>query len=158
MKDFMINKKLFRMIILFTLGYALSFCSYPDESLIPPGANDAFSGENSSLTDNKPSNVSIENLEAGRSRTISDVEIVWQIPDESVEGYLINYGFETNNLEKIIKIKTSSLERFQDNKYGAVYRYVIPSIPLNKTVYITISAFNGDNISEPSKVFKVSAE
>ena len=105
----------------------------------------------------KPVPVGVENLTENRNRTLSDIEVVWAIPDEKVEGYVINYGFEANQMDRVIKLKSANLEKFEDKNYGFVFRYVLSGIPRARTVYIAISAYNGTMVSAPSKVFKVNA-
>ena len=105
----------------------------------------------------KPVPVGVESLNESRSRTLSDIEVVWAIPDEKVEGYIITYGFEANQMDRVIKLKSANLEKFEDKNYGFVFRYVLSGIPLSRTVFIAISAYNGTLVSVPSKVFKVTA-
>ncbi len=115
-------------------------------------------GENSGNTsNNSTTNVKIENLDLSKSRTSSDIEVIWQIPETPVEGYVVNYGFEQNNLTKQVRVRSEILEKAEDPKHGFVYRYVLSGIPLNKIVYISISAYNGSSISTSSEIFKVMA-
>jgi predicted small lipoprotein YifL len=138
---------------------SLFACALEGPSNIPPHYRNVPELENipdSSIpSERKP--VPVENLDESRSRTLSDIEVVWAIPDDSVEGYIITYGFDPSNMDRVIKLKSSNLEKFQDKNYGFVYRYVLSGIPLARTVYVSISAYNGTLVSAPSKIFKVTS-
>jgi len=102
--------------------------------------------------------VGIENLAEKKAGTLSDIEVLWQIPTQPVEGFIINYGFDKTALDQHVKIATQDLEKFEDPKYGFVFRYVLGDIPLSKTIYVSIAAYNGSKVSRPSEVFPISGE
>lgn len=102
--------------------------------------------------------VAIEDLKEKKANTLSDIEIVWQIPREYVEGFIIRFGFDKNNLDQQLRVLAKDLEKFEDPEHGFVYRYVIGEIPLGQVVYLSISAFTGEKISKPTDLFEVAAE
>lgn len=85
----------------------------------------------------------------------SAIELVWEIPGETVEGYVIRYGLSSRNLDKEIRVNNSDLTRITDSRFGEVYHYLITDAPNDRIVYVTIAALSGGTESEPSKVFEV---
>lgn len=104
------------------------------------------------------SRVGIEDLKKKKESTLSDIEIVWQIPREIVEGFIIRFGYDKNDLNQQVRIEAKDLEKFEDPQHGFVYRYVIGDIPLGQVVYLSIAAFTGEKISKPTDIFEVAAE
>ena len=91
------------------------------------------------------------------ANNISDVEILWLIPNEPTEGYILSYGFNENNLDNKIKLISSELQEVTDPVYNKVYRYVLRNIPRNQVIYLQLTAFNRSNFSLPSKIFTLRA-
>lgn len=93
-----------------------------------------------------------------KTRTSSEVEVIWEIPEKPVEGYIIKYGFDSNNLDQEIKLPAEALEKFDDKQHGFVYRHILSGVPISKTVYISIAAYQGETISDSSRVIEVSGQ
>lgn len=85
----------------------------------------------------------------------SEVEVIWAIPQEPVEGFIIRYGYTRDNLEKLVKVDAKKLQRYDDPKYGFIYRHIIRNLENSKSIYVTLAAYNGDKESEPSNIFEV---
>ena len=88
---------------------------------------------------------------------ISDIEILWLIPNEPTEGFILSYGFSENSLDNKIKLMSNELQEVADPVYNKVYRYILKNIPRDKIVYLQLTAFNGNNFSLPSKIFTLRA-
>lgn len=87
----------------------------------------------------------------------SSVELLWQIPTQPVDGFVIKLGYSREHLDKELRVNTSNLERFEDPKHGYVYRYVLRDIPRSHPLYVSMSAFRGENVSPASEVFELQA-
>ena len=85
------------------------------------------------------------------------VELLWQIPTQPVDGFVIKLGYSRDHLDKELRVTTSALERFEDPKHGYVYRYVLSDIPRTHPLYVTIAARRGDAVSAPSEIFELQA-
>lgn len=163
-----LNKSLsLRTNILFIASVFLSSCSLFDDTFLgsPSEQSETASqseqadpGKIPSAPDSPTTKVGVEDFEVSKDRTISDIEVIWQIPEETVDGYLITYGYEPENLDQQVKLQAQSIEKFEDKHHGFVFRHVLSGIPLSKTVYISISAYNGNVVSGPSKTFKVTSQ
>jgi hypothetical protein len=99
--------------------------------------------------------VDIEELEQQKPGGNSQIEIVWEIPKEPVDGFLIHYGFEKGHLEKIVRLQSSEIEKYEDPRYGFVYRHKLTDVPPNQTVFVAMATFQGDVTSDLSEVFEV---
>ncbi len=97
---------------------------------------------------------SIKNVEPPAAPN-TRVEIVWEIPKDSVDGFVIRYGFSRTDLRYSERVQSAELDRMEDPKFGFVYRYVLKNMPPEKTVFVTLAAFTGALESEPSSVFEV---
>ncbi|MEZ4754387.1 MAG: hypothetical protein R3A13_08785 [Bdellovibrionota bacterium] len=98
------------------------------------------------------SSVYVEKLQTPESTKPNAVVILWKVPTAAVDGYLLNYGFSGDTLEKQKTFKTSELETLDDPKAGLVFKIVLEEIPADKTLYYTVTAFTGEIFSDPSEV------
>ncbi len=87
----------------------------------------------------------------------SDIEILWLIPEEHTDGFILSYGISEKKLDKKIKLFSEQVSVVPDPVYKKVYRHVLKQLPRNKIIYLQLQAFNGDDISLPSKIFTLRA-
>jgi hypothetical protein len=85
----------------------------------------------------------------------SRIEIIWSIPDQPVDGFVLHYGTEPGQLSSEMKISVADLEKYQDPERGAVYRYILSNVPPNKPVYVALSSYLGDASSSMSEVQEI---
>ena len=83
------------------------------------------------------------------------VEIIWAIPKDPVDGFIVRYGFSKSDLKFEEQIASAKLDRFDDPKYGFVYRHVLKDVPVNSSVFVSLIAYTGTEKSAPSPVFEV---
>ena len=88
----------------------------------------------------------------------SDVEIVWQVPEESVDGFVLYYGYEEAALDSEVSVSVDQIEQLDDPDYGKLYRYVLEGVVPDKTVYVAIASVQGDTTSERSEVIAIEGE
>lgn len=86
---------------------------------------------------------------------LSDVEVLWEIPQRSVDGFVVRYGYSREVLDGQVKLAAGEVERFDDPVHGMVYHYVLRNVPPDRKVFVTVSAFQGQRESEPSVVLEV---
>jgi hypothetical protein len=86
--------------------------------------------------------------------TPKGIEIIWAIPSEPVEGYVIRYGLSRDSLSQEKRIEVAKLERFEDPQFGYVYRTTIDEAP-QQNLFVSLVAYNGTKLSAPSPVFEV---
>ena len=86
------------------------------------------------------------------------VELLWQVPGEAVEKYHLHYGFEETKLDHHLEIPVAGLERKHDAVHGPLFRFEIPNVPLNQTVFFSIQAENQYGLSPSSPVQSVAPE
>jgi hypothetical protein len=89
------------------------------------------------------------------TKTHSEIELIWKVPEKRVNKYLLNYGYSADNLEFRKEVELENLEQFDDGTNGQVYRYVIKNVAADKSVYITITAIDKETSSKPSEVTTV---
>lgn len=87
--------------------------------------------------------------------SVSAIELLWEVPQEPVEGFIVRYGAAHEALTAERRLAVADIERIEDPSRGRLYRYVIEGIPVTQRVFLTIAAFNGDHESPPSRVFEV---
>jgi hypothetical protein len=156
--EYLLGQSLHRTLILLSILLFISSCGLLGNQTNTPPASSTTQQQSNTSGDPKTTKVAVESLAEKKGSTLSDIEVLWQIPNQAVEGFVINYGFDQSKLDQHAKIATKDLEKYEDQKHGFVFRYIIGDVPLNKTVYVSISAFNGEKISRPSEVFPVNAE
>jgi hypothetical protein len=134
------------------LGLTTGCSSKQAESSFQSPFDVSEDGSSSSAT----TRVDVEKLPELKKAT--DVEITWQIPQQSVDGFVIRYGFNRNNLDQLKRVTTGSLMKYEDPAHGFVYRYVIPGVAREKTIYVSIAAYRGQEESEPTEVIEIGAD
>jgi len=125
-----------------------------EANVVDTGATDSNSVNGS--TSDADQQVATEQIPA----TESDVEIVWEIPKNPVDGYLVRYGDRRDSLTQELRVLNSELAKVNDPKYGSVYRYLLRNMPTDKSVFVSIAALHsagtdGEAVSAPSAVFEV---
>lgn len=85
----------------------------------------------------------------------SRVEVSWAPPEKSVDGYILNYGYQKDNLSLEQTVMTADLEEKEDLELGRVYSTVLVNLEYKKPVFVSIIAFKGENKSAPSEVMEV---
>ena len=130
--------------------FSRNFFSIEGEPVVPPEVG---------KTENVPS-VSESALEGGSVvlPSVAGVEIVWQVPTEPVDSYLIDYGEDPNNLTHHLEIGVEHLTRFDHPSQGPVFRYRVAGVDKNKDLYVVMRAKNKFGISDPSAPIRVPAE
>ena len=68
---------------------------------------------------------------------------------------MVYYGLSRDNLDQQVRVSVQALEKVEDPQRGAVYRYVLDGVSPDKSVYVALSAFSGDNTSPMSDVREV---
>ena len=85
----------------------------------------------------------------------SRIEIIWSIPDQPVDGFVLHYGTEPGQLTSEMKLSIADLEKYQDPERGAVYRYILSNVSPNKPVYVALSSYIGETNSSMSEVQEI---
>jgi hypothetical protein len=128
-----------RLISLFTALLAsahLAGCTLLFEPSAPKKATAQDEGQNAGIT--QPL---FEKKAAG-------IEVTWEVPSEPVDGFVIRYGEDRNQLVKETTILISELREERDSHYGPVYRYTIRDVASDTPLYVSVAAFKGDIISD----------
>jgi hypothetical protein len=81
-----------------------------------------------------------------------DIEILWQVPAESVDGYVIRWGTQREALTSEKKISLSEIQKLKHPDFGEVYRYIIQGVNTPDQLYVTLAAIHGKEISAASEV------
>jgi hypothetical protein len=138
--------------------FALAGCSLNMGSAPDSGAA-KVAPEQSGGTSDAPSTARVEIIPLAQATgELSDVEIMWHIPTDPVEGFVVKYGFERSSINEETRILTKDLEQVETPQFGKVFRFVLGNIPVDRPLYISIAAFSGDKVSKASDIFEVKAE
>ncbi|MCO6429297.1 MAG: hypothetical protein J5J00_00425 [Deltaproteobacteria bacterium] len=124
-------------------------------SASPSSLEPSRNGDSSAAT---TARVDIMPLAVDKKATQSDVEIIWRVPVEQVEGFEVNFGFARNKMDEKVRVYAQDLEQIEDPLHGPVYRFVLGNIPLNQPLFIAIAAFTEEKTSPPSDIFEVKAQ
>lgn len=90
-------------------------------------------------------------------RSKQGTEIVWIVPGEPVDGFVIRYGPTPDSMTQEVRVQTSELRASTDPVYGQVFRYVIQGVETLPVVNVSIASYKGDQISEFSAVMEEQA-
>ncbi|MCB0328584.1 MAG: hypothetical protein KDD70_02940 [Bdellovibrionales bacterium] len=103
--------------------------------------------------------VAVEGSPSPAIQTPSDeVEVLWKIPEEPVEGFVLKYGFDRQSLSEEIALGLNQIEKYDDPEFGFVYRYVLKNIPPSQKVFVRLATRTDGKLTPFSEVFEVAAE
>jgi hypothetical protein len=85
-------------------------------------------------------------------KKLSGVEVMWEVPSDPVDGFVIRYGDDREKLNREATIFRSELREERDSDYGPVYRYILRDIPAESRIFVAVAAFKGEAISDFSDV------
>ena len=106
--------------------------------------------------DNSVAKVEIQELKpANKQAMFSNIELIWVIPPEPVDAFIIHYGTSRDNLSETKRVNAQELDKYEDRQKGFVYRYQLDNMPKDKPVFIAVSAAKGENISPASEIWEV---
>lgn len=86
------------------------------------------------------------------------IEVTWEVPSESVDGFIIRYGTSPGSLSKEVTISATDIREEKDPEYGTVYRYLIRDVGNSERLFVSIAAVKGQNISNFSEVLEAQPE
>jgi len=99
--------------------------------------------------------VPVRELEKPASSRPSNVEVIWAMPAQPVDGFVLHYGLQKELLDRKVKLPAENLEMHSDPGKGLVYRYVLQDVAPDKPVFVAVSAFASGQESPPSDVYEV---
>jgi hypothetical protein len=85
-------------------------------------------------------------------RRAEGIEVTWQVPSEPVDGFVIRYGYDRTHLDSESKVSVSLLTPEKDPEFGPVFRFIIPGVKPDATVFVSVAAFRGERVSDFSEV------
>jgi hypothetical protein len=102
---------------------------------------------------------SAQNASGRLGRTESRfIEVLWEVPALPVQGFILRYGTDESVLSGSAQLIPEKLQRVRTSGGAELYRYLLPEPARDKTVYITIAAFDGAVESAPTKALAVPPE
>lgn len=156
------------ILILLLLSILLSGCSFLDrnttglftegESSEPPPASQIVKRPKTDATAKATTtSVPIEGGELEQRTSVERdiLEVLWKIPEERPDFYIIEYGFTQDSLNFSVELAESEVEKFDHPQYGYVYRYQINNFPPNKNAFVALKTKSGEQVSERSEIFEV---
>ncbi len=85
----------------------------------------------------------------------SKVELIWAVPPQSVEAFVIYYGTDAATLDQQVKVVVTDLDKYEDPEKGQVFRYVLDNLPKKQSVFFSVAPVSGETVSERSPVVEV---
>lgn len=141
----MISSLFLRPIILVTL-VILSGCSLLFDRAPGGGKGAADSGASERGSGIREGSIPVI------QKKLSGIEVMWEVPSDPVDGFVIRYGEERDKLNREATIFRSELREERDSDYGPVYRYILRDIPADSRIFVAVAAFKGEAVSDFSDV------
>ena len=151
-----IGLRLFRAGVFFGASAVLiGGCSFGGTSFESPiNKKKAAPIESSEVQAPEPGSLSARPVESPLPE-ITDIEVIWEVPSEPVDGFIVRYGNAREALSVEKRVRVDELQKLDDSERGPVYRYLIRGIPSTERIFLTVTAFKGDAISVPTRVFEI---
>ncbi len=134
--------------------FSLSGCSYFSDQQAPPVPPQTLQAPQEQAAPEAVSAMEVPDKQQARLDK-NYIEILWAIPSDSVDGYLIRYGYARDKLEFERKLSLDQVETFEDAKHGFVYRHLLEDIAPDKKLYLSLVSLRGELQSEPSEILEV---
>ena len=96
------------------------------------------------IINEEETNVKIEDLVDEEHAALSDVEILWKIPEFKLDGVIIRYGSSPDELTETVSLPIEDIRIVQDPKYGPVMHYIVRDVPINQQIFATITGYKED--------------
>ena len=98
------------------------------------------------------SGTEVQITEVPQQRSGSDVEIIFEPPEGSADGVIVKYGARADNLNFSQRFPKDSWVKVAASSPGlsseiAKFRCLIRDIPLGQSLFISLAAYSGDQIS-----------
>ena len=103
---------------------------------------------------NKPESVSLQQMAAPQKQS-AGIELLWSMPSEPVEGFIISFGDNPADLSQQQRVTMAELDKFEDPQHGFVCRYVLSNNRSDGSTFVSVRAFSGDQVSQPSAILEV---
>ena len=107
----------------------------------------------------EPTRVGIQELPKKEKKIEKDsqerVEIVWMVPKEPVDAFILRYGYSRYNLDKEKRVESIELEIADDPQHGYVYKFLLKPIQTDRTLFVALATVSGSETSAFSDVFSV---
>lgn len=114
--------------------------------------------EDTASVEIRPAEIANSKTQRGEINKSDYVELVWEIPSGSVEGYIIRYGLSREQMTQELKLKADEPQKITSADGIERYRYMLPNIPSDKPIYLSIAAIGPNGESAPTEVFEVPSE
>ena len=114
---------------------------------------DVMAGETKPTT-----TIEVEKLHPEKKQKKSLVEIIWAIPKEPVDAYVIKYGYSKESLDHQTTLNVKDIEKYEDKHHGYVYRYFVQDVPDKDKIFVSMASVKGNNTSAFTEVFEVVAK
>ena len=141
------------IVLLSGCSYLPSWAGGQKEEKAKVAAASGFQSENPSTQEIVPGSKSSSIPDVDSKST--KVELIWQMPQDPVDGYLISYGYGKETLDFKLKISADKLEKYQDPKNGFVYRYVLKDVSNTKNLFVAINAYKDNQVSSLSQIMEI---
>lgn len=88
----------------------------------------------------------------------SDIEVVWLVPEQEVDRFVIEYGFKQHKLDQKVELEPRQLQITNDPKYGRAYRYLLHNLPKKQEIFLMLRSVKGEMRSDPTPIVSVEAQ
>ena len=143
-------------ILLFLNSCASLFSSVdaPDKKPADKQESLDIATEGFSTTSRKTTRVPIE-ADPSEAHTTDEVEILWDVPTNNPEEFILQYGYKDDELENELILARKELEQVNDPGFGLVYRYIIQGIPKNVKIFVRLAEYHKGKEPVFSEIFEV---
>lgn len=119
--------------------------------------SDEFSNDNNTSDSYNSDNLTTRTRKPKRSftRNTNNIRLVWSIPPEPVDGFILNVSYNGSLSDTEIKIPVEELEKFDHPKYGFVFGYTLNGVFSDSGLKVTARSYLGDEVSPPGLVYAV---
>ena len=143
------------------LTSSLTGCSFIDRNFFSDSQAEvqaekqrAFTSQQKEKPAPKTTQIDVEKLKDLEAKK-AVVEILWAIPKEPVDSYVIKYGLDEELLDKQLSLKVAEIEKYEDEKFGFVFRHLVSDVPQDRAIFVAIASEKDGKRSEFTNVFKV---
>jgi hypothetical protein len=101
------------------------------------------------------SEVEVQALPERSAHKDDSITIKWLVPDQTLDGYVIRYGFSPTSLDYEERLRWTQLTIDTDPEKRKIFIHTLRGLPVDRPIFLSIAGLRDDQLSPPSAIFSV---
>ena len=153
-----IKKEKLNKLLIVLLPFLLNSCSFMHRNTIGLFSKDSEGTPQFNYSVDANSTGELKEVLPEVSSDTGNVELRWKIPEQSVEKFVVKFGFSPESLNFRDIVLPNELQTVASSEHGQIYQYELRNIPKDKEVYVALASVSEGKLSEFTTAKKVTQD